>query len=157
MNFKIYAASLLFTLMLFSCKNGEDNVTLEDIEINDADTAGEMSNELSAFERETIIENLQGKWKETEYPFREVHFEKATVKFIEEGVAEEPAFQEYSISKDCPFEVNNIKNATANDIFLVMSDAGTCEIINVSNDTLKLSGFNVSSNSDYHIIYKKME
>lgn len=155
MKIKIYALSLLLTMMLFSCKNNEGDVTLEDIEINEADTTREMNSEISAIERENIIENLQGKWKETEYPFREAHFVNTTVKFIEEGVAEEPAFREYTISKDCPFEVNNIKNAGDDDIFIIIPGTSTCEIINVSGDTLTLTGFNVSSNSDYHIIYKK--
>ncbi len=157
MNFKIYAACLLFTLMLFSCKSGEEDVTLEGIEINDADTTREMTNEISANKRESIIQNLQGKWKETEYPFRDAHFENSTVKFIEEGVAEEPVFQEYAISKECPLEVNNIKNVSVDDIFLVITETGICEILKVSNDTLILSGFNVSSNSDYQIVYKKVE
>ena len=49
------------------------------------------------------------------------------------------------------------KNATADDIFLVLSEAGTCEIINLTDNTLTLGGFNASSNSDYQIVYKKVE
>lgn len=157
MKFKFCALSFLLTMIFFSCKNGEKDVILQDIETNEADASRKMNNEISAIDRETIIENLQGKWKETEYPFREAHFENTTVKFIEEGVAEEPAFLKYTISKECPFEVNNIKNASGDDLFLVMADASTCEILNVSGDTLTLSGFNVSSESDYNIIYKKVE
>lgn len=74
-----------------------------------------------------------------------------------EGVAGGTNVRGIYLSKECPFQVNNIKIGSADDIFLVMSKAGTCEIINVSNDTLNLSGFNVFSNSDYHIIYKKMK
>ena len=50
------------------------------------------------------------------------------VKFTEEGVAAVPAFKAFQISSDCPFEVNNIKHAGANAIFLVMSEARSCEI-----------------------------
>ena len=157
MKIKIYALSLLLTMMLYSCKNGEKDVILKDIEINEADTSRVMTNEISPVDRDNIIESIQGKWKETEYPFREAHFENTTVKFIEEGVAEEPAFLEYNISKECPFQVNNIKNAGADDIFLVIAETSTCEILKVTVNTLTLSGFNVSSNDDYHIIYKKVE
>ena len=156
MKFKFCALSFLLTMILFSCKNGKKDVILQDIEINEADASRKINNEISAIDRESIIENLQGKWKEIEYPFREAHFENTTVKFIEEGVAGEPAFREFTISKDCPFDVNNIKNAGDDDIFLIIPGTSTCEIINVSKDTLTLSGFNVSSNIDYHIIYKKM-
>ena len=157
MKFKFCALSLLFAMMLFSCKNNEGDVTLEDIEVNESDTAREINNDNAVINSDSIIKKLKGKWKENEYPFREVHFENTKVKFIEEGVAAESAFREYTISKDCPFEVNNIKNAGGDDIFLVIAETSTCEIINVSNDTLTLNGFNVSSNSDYHIIYKRME
>lgn len=157
MKFKFCALSLLFAMMLFSCKNNEGDVTLEDIEVNESDTAREINNDNAAINSDSIIKNLQGKWKETEYPFREVHFENTKVKFNEEGVAEETVFRKYSISKDCPFEVNNLKNAGEDDIFLVMEEARTCEIIKVTDSTLTLSGFNVSSNSDYNIVYKKLK
>jgi len=157
MKFKFCALSLLFAMMLFSCKNNEGDVTLEDIEVNELDTAREINNDNAAINSDSIIKNLQGKWKETEYSFREVHFENTKVKFNEEGVAEETVFRKYSISKDCPFEVNNLKNAGEDDIFLVMEEARTCEIIKVTDSTLTLSGFNVSSNSDYNIVYKKLK
>ena|SRR5690606_6652698 len=157
MKFKFCALSLLFAMMLFSCKNNEGDVTIEDIEVNESDTAREINNDNAAINSDSIIKNLQGKWKETEYSFREVHFENTKVKFNEEGVAEETVFRKYSISKDCPFEVNNLKNAGEDDIFLVMEEARTCEIIKVTDSTLTLSGFNVSSNSDYNIVYKKLK
>ena len=157
MKIKFFAVCLLLTVMLVSCTNGKQEAAVDDKEPGNAEIPGQINNDLNTINTNNIIQNLQGKWKETEYPFRQVHFVNNTVKFIEEGVAEEPAFQEYTISRDCPFEVNNLKNAGEDDIFLVMAEAGTCEIVKVSNDTLTLSGFNVSSNRDYQIMYKKME
>ena len=158
MKIKSFAVSLLLTVMLVSCTNGKQEDVVDDKEPSgNAEIPGQINNDLNTINTNNIIQNLQGKWKETEYPFRQVHFVNNTVKFIEEGIADELAFVEYTISKDCPFEVNNLKNAGDDDIFLVMAEAGTCEILKVSNDTLTLSGFNVSSKSDYQIIYKKVE
>jgi len=129
-------------------------VTLEDIEMNHSDTASEINNDNAAINSD-ILSKLTGQMERNRYPFRQAHFENTKVKFIEEGIADEPAFVEYTISKDCPFEVNKIKNDGVDDIFLVIPGTSTCEILKVSNDTLTLAGFNVSSNNDYHIIYKK--
>ena len=157
MKIKFFAVCLLLTVMLVSCTNGKQEVVVKDNEPGNAEIPGQINNDLNTINTNNIIQNLQGKWKETEYPFRQVHFVNNTVKFIEEGIADEPAYVEYTISKNCPLQVNNLKNAGEDDIFLVMAEAGTCEILKVSNDTLTLSGFNVSSKSDYQIIYKKVE
>ena len=105
---------------------------------------------------DSIVKGLPGEWKEVEYPFRRAHFKRSEVKFIEEGIVEEPAYQEYKISATCPFDVNNIKTASAGDLFLVMSSSRTCEIIKVAGDSLTLTGFNASSNSNYSIVYKRV-
>lgn len=157
MNIKICALSLIFGIILISCNDSREKTNFENSEINDSDTALVIKNEISAFDRDSIMTTLEGKWKEPEYPFRVAHFINATVKFIEEGLIEEPRFKEYQILKECPFEVNNIKNAGPNDIFFVMTEAKTCEILNISNDSLILSGFNVTTNSNYNIIYKKVK
>jgi hypothetical protein len=143
--------------MLIGCAtNNEEANTENNVEKSNVDTSPKMNND-PAIDRDSIVKVLQGKWKETEYPYRLAHFENTTVKFVDEGVVEEPTFKEYTISKDCPFEVNNIKNAGANDIFLIMPGAKTCEVLKLSSDTLILNGFNVTTNSDYNIIYKKVE
>ena len=157
MKIKSFAVSLLLTVMLVSCTNGKQEAAVDDKEPGNAEIPGQINNDINTINSNNIIQNLQGKWKELEYPFRQAHFVNNTVKFIEEGIADEPAFVEYTISKNCPLQVNNLKNAGEDDIFLVMAEAGTCEILKVSNDTLTLSGFNVSSKSDYQIIYKKVE
>lgn len=157
MKFTFCAWSLLLTVILFSCKSNKEEANTENIDIKNADIASQINNDISAIERDSIIKILKGKWKETEYPFRLAHFEKATVKFIEEGVAAEPTFKTYNISRNCPYQVNNIKNAAAKEIFLVMVPDSTCEILKIYNDTLTLSGFNVSTNSNYQIIYKKVQ
>lgn len=158
MKFKTFVLGLLIPVyLLISCNNGEKDDNPETTESNNIEFIKEKNNDNPTFDSDSIFEKLQGEWKEIEYPFRRAHFKNSTVKFIEEGVVEEPTFQEFKISKDCPFEVNNRKNASSNDIFLVMAQARTCEIIKVPNDSLILSGFNVSTNSDYNIIYRKVD
>ncbi|WP_214653019.1 hypothetical protein [Mucilaginibacter segetis] len=99
---------------------------------------------------------LQGKWKETEYPFRWVEFKDSTVKFTEEGVAKKPEFEKFKLSAKCPFDVNNIKELKPGDVFIVMDRNQTCQKIDVSDDTLTFSGFSTNTNKDYAIVYKKV-
>lgn len=147
----------LMSILLVSCNNekGADSAT---------GTAPVSSDTLPAKQVPTavpdsaaIMKELQGKWKERAYPFRLAHFENATVKFTEEGVVEEPRFREFTISGTCPFNVNNIRNTEANEMFLVMTEKKTCERLTVAGDSLVLSGFNVSSNADYRIVYDRIK
>lgn len=155
MKYKIFALGFLLTNLLLSCKNVKEESGTYNPEINTTETSQDLENEISTGDREVIIKKLQGDWKEPEYPFRVAQFNDTLVKFIEEGVVEEPEFQEYKISTACPFEVNNIKNVAPDDIILVLVEAGTCEKLQVSNNTLILSGFSVNTGSEYRIVYKK--
>ncbi|HSN59315.1 MAG TPA: hypothetical protein VLR49_00155 [Ferruginibacter sp.] len=157
MKFTFCPSALLLSMMLLSCNNNKEDSNTENIDTKKTEPASLINNDISAIERDSIFKILQGKWKESEYPFRQVQFTNTSVKFIEEGVQAEPTFKEYNISRNCPYKVNNIKNAGTNEMFLVMVEAGTCEILKTSNNTLTLSGFNVSTNSGYNIIYKKLE
>jgi hypothetical protein len=156
MIFKIFALGCLSTIIL-SCNNSNEETSTNNAEIVTTGTSAEIKNEKSEAGRNRIITELEGEWKELTYPFRVAHFKDSTVKFIEEGVLEEPKFKEYQILNECPYEVNNIKNATPNDIFLVMVKDRTCEILKLSNDTLTLNGFSVNTNGDYNIFYKKVK
>ncbi len=157
MKFIACVFSLLLTLILVSCNSRTEEAKTENIEIKNADTTRAMHTELPTLNRDSIVNILQGKWKETEYPFRLAHFKNNTVKFIEEGVADEPTFKAYNISQQCPYRVDNIKKERVGEMFLVIAAAGTCEILTISNDTLTLSGFNVSAKSNYKIFYKKIK
>lgn len=157
MKFKGYALGFLLTIFFISCDNGKKEANTKNSELNIKKTSQVTKNEITTIDSDSIIKNLQGEWRESEYPFRMAHFKNTTVKFTEEGVVEEPTFREFKISQDCPFEVNNIKNARSNDIFLILMEARTCEILKVSNGTLTLSGFSVNTNHDYKIVYSKVE
>lgn len=157
MKFKLCSQGLLFTIFLISCSNPKKEADAKIPELNNKGASQEKKSVTAIIDSAGIINKLQGKWKESEYPFREAHFKNTTVKFIEEGTEKEPAFREFKISKNCPFDVNNIKNAQSEDIFLVMAEAKSCEILKVSNGTLTLSGFNVSNGNDYKIVYSKVE
>ena len=155
--FEIPAVAFLLIVLIFSCNNGNKEADKQNTVSNDKTPVAENKSEISAFDRDSMMKELQGEWKEIQYPFRVAHFKDTTVKFIEEGVIAPPAFKEFKLSQHCPFEVNNLKNAKPSAIFLVMPEAKTCDIITVANDTLALSGFNVSSNENYRIVYTKVE
>jgi len=157
MKFKVHYLGLLLTIFLISCSNTKKEANGKISELDNEGASQEKKNTTAISDSASIIKKLQGKWKESEYPFRMANFKNTTVKFIEEGTNTEPIFREFKISKSCPFDVNNLKNAQSEDIFLVMMEAKSCEILKVSNTTLTLSGFNVSNGHDYKIVYSKME
>lgn len=157
MKFFVYSPAILLTIILISCNNANDKSTTKDAELKTNDTLGKKVNGINSTFSDSIINNLQGEWREAEYPFRKAHFKNSTVKFIEEGVAADPEFVEYKISEDCPFEVNNIKNAVSNDLFLVIPASKRCEIIKVFKDSLTLSGFSTNTNRDYKIVYNRIK
>ena len=146
---------IVFIAMIISCKNTTQEQRSEFLEKDELITeTQEPEVGLSESERIKIIENLQGKWKETEYPYRTAEFKNATVKFIEEGIVEEPKFQTFEIVSQCPFSVNNIKNVKPGEAILALPETQRCEKLKISNDSLILSGFSTNSNENYSIIYK---
>lgn len=157
MKFITFALGFLLPILLLSCMNANKETKTENSETDIVRTSQKHENDSSTIDREAIISRLQGKWREPEYPFGVALYKDTLVKFIEEGVVEEPRFREYEISKECPFEVNNIKNVRPDDIILVVAEAGTCEKLQISNDTLTLSGFNMHTGREYDRIYKKVE
>lgn len=157
MNFRIFSIGFLFILLLFSCRNTGEESYSDNSEKISTGTPQDFQNEISSTEREAMINELQGTWKEPEYPFGEAQFRDTLVKFIEEGVVEAPRFRQYRLSRECPFEVNNIKNTVPDDVILVVAGAETCEKLAISNDTLTLSGFSAHTGEDYSRIYLKEE
>jgi hypothetical protein len=157
MKFKICSLGLLLTIFLISCSNTKKEANAKISALDHKEASQKNKSVTATIDSASIINKLEGKWKESEYPFREAHFKNTTVKFKEEGTEEEPVFRDFKISKSCPFDVNNIKNAQSEDIFLVMTEAKSCEILKVSNNTLTLSGFNVSNGQDYKIVYSRVE
>jgi hypothetical protein len=157
MKIKVCSLGLLLAIFLTSCSNTKKEADAKSPESNRKETSSEKKSVIAIIDSAGIIKRLQGKWKESQYPFRVAHFKNTTVKFIEEGTEEEPAFREFEISKTCPFDVNNLKNARSQDMFLVIAETKSCEILKVLNNTLTLSGFNVSSGKDYKIVYSKVE
>lgn len=113
--------------------------------------------EISTIDTIKMIEQLQGKWKEAEYPYRTVEFVRSTVKFVEEGVERKPIFEKFEISENCRFDNNNIKDLKTSDIILSLPESKRCEKLKVSNDTLTFSGFKAYTGEDYNIIYLKLK
>lgn len=154
MNFKFFFSSLILTILLISCRNSTEQPATQKFEKNNTTITQDHPIQTDTT---GIHKTLQGIWKESEYPYRQLHFENNLVKFTEEGVIEEPMFREFKILRECPFDVNNIKTTRPEDIFLVVIDEGTCERLRIANNFLSLSGFNISTQTEYSMAFEKVE
>lgn len=159
MNIKIKFFLAILTVFVISCKNQNKENELNNSKQNEIVTEEKQETkiEISKIDKIKIIEQLQGKWKESEYPYRTAEFGSSTVKFVEEGTENKPIFEKFEISENCQFDNNNIKNLKTSDIILSLPETKRCEKLKVSNDTLTLSGFSTNTNEDYNIIYLKLK
>ncbi|MBK7427300.1 MAG: hypothetical protein IPI60_09890 [Saprospiraceae bacterium] len=96
----------------------------------------------SSINKNLTIGQLQGKWKEIEYPYRSAEFVNSTVKFIEEGTSGDPAFEVFEISENCLYDNNNIRDLSTGDIILTVPETTRCEKLKVENDTYPQWFFN---------------
>ncbi len=151
---KIKSLLIILIVLIASCKsqnkeNNSSNSTQDEILVEEIQE--------TKIDKIKITEQLQGKWKEIEYPYRTAEFVRSTVKFVEEGTVNPPKFEKFEISEDCQFDNNNIRDLKSGDVILTLPETTKCEKLMVSNDTLTLSGFSTNSNDDYHIVYLKLE
>tara|TARA_R110002020_G_scaffold314192_2_gene529446 strand:+ start:291 stop:770 length:480 start_codon:yes stop_codon:yes gene_type:complete len=159
MNSKQYFIVLAVFVVLLSCKNKTTSSKEKEPTINETvveESKGAI-NQSSNLDKDQIIKNLQGKWKEPEYPFRSVEIREQEAKFTEEGVVEEPKFRAFEISSKCPFEVNNIKNTTYSDIIFIITEKERCEKLKITDSTLIFSGYSTNTEKGYEIVYNKVE
>ncbi|WP_027377923.1 hypothetical protein [Kaistella palustris] len=145
---------VILSLTMFSCEKAATKSTVEQSDQNKVVENTDRDTEDQGLETEkiTLAKSLQGKWKEVEYPFRTVEFQNSTVKFVEEGTANDPKFEKYELGTQCPYENTNIK-AGNEKMLLILPEKRVCEQIDLSNDTLTLSGYSTNTNSDYKILY----
>ena len=140
----LFTIVLLTTVISCEKENAEPDTTqnekIEETQENVSDT----------IPHSTLAEELQGTWREPEYPFRRAEFKDSTVKFTEEGVIEPPSFKPFEISNECPFLPDLPIN---NETYFVRLENEICEKISVQNDTLRFRGVE----SDYTIVYERME
>ena len=144
-NFIIVA---LLAVTLFSCKDKENELTDTETETPAAETTVP---ETVSIDTGTLIENLQGKWKEAEYPYRTAEFKGAEVKFVEEGVVDPPKFEAYQVATTCPGMEENANNSTPDAVYFYLPQNKLCQKISVDDETLTLSG----TTQDYKIVYQK--
>src|SRR5690606_20107174 len=158
MDLKIKLSFIILAFLVISCQNQEKQNELppSDQLENVKENKKESEIEESKIDVSKIIDQLQGKWKEIEYPYRTAEFVQSTVKFVEEGIVNEPKFENFELSKTCSFNNNNMIDIKPNDIILTLLESNRCEKLRVSNDTLTLTGFSTNTNEDYFIIYKKI-
>lgn len=148
----IKSLSIILVVFIISCKNQNKESESINSEQKDAVTK-EKEIKIDTIK---IIEELKGKWKENEYPYRTAEFVNSKVKFIQEGMVNEPKFETFQLSLDCQFDNTNIRDIKSGDIILTLPENKRCEKIKVSNDTLTLSGFSGNTNDEYKIIYLKI-
>jgi len=156
---KINSFLIILTFFIVSCKhkNSENKVpNSEQNEILKKENQENTTEKIEMVKRKTL-EQLQGKWKEIEYPYRTAEYVSSTVKFVEEGTENNPKFENFEISEDCQFNNDNIRNLKSGDIILTLPETNRCEKLKVSNDTLTLSGFSSNIKEDYNIIYLKLK
>lgn len=158
MKLSMFSLLIFLLSLIISCTNRNKD---PEIKTNNQDTIvhnDDPNLEIEkSIEKNLIINQLQGKWKEIEYPYRSAEFVNSTVKFVEEGTAGNPGFEDFEISENCPFENNNIKDLSSTDIILTLPESSRCEKLQVSNDTLTLSGFSSNTNENYHIVYLRLK
>jgi len=154
---KINIFLIVLAVLVISCKNKTAELNVESPEKNDvsSETIEETEINISEINTNKIIEQLQGKWKENEYPYRAIEFKESTAKYTEEGISEQLKFKKFEILDKCLFNANNIKNLNSGDIILSLPEAERCEKLEITHDTLILSGFSTNTKKDYHIVYLK--
>ncbi len=156
---KINSFLIILIILMMSCKNQNNENVLPHSDQNEiiGKEKQESKAEVAKIDKINIIEQLQGKWKEKEYPYRTAEFVSSTVKFVEEGTESTPKFEKFEVSADCPFNNNNIRNLISSDIILTLPETRRCEKLKVSGDTLILSGYSTNTIEDYNIIYLKLK
>lgn len=150
---------ILLVVLMISCKNQpnqNESPNAEPSEIVRKDTQETIAVK-TTIDTNSIIEQLQGKWKEVAYPYRTAGFLNSTVKFVEEGTESKPKFEKFEVSEGCRYDNNNIRDLQSGDVILILPETRRCEKLNVSKDTLTLSGFSTNTNEEYNIIYSKSE
>lgn len=145
---------IILILLVISCKNQNNGNELLVPEEKNA-VKEDLTIDTLNLDITKITDQLQGKWRENEYPHRTAEFMNSTVKFVEEGIQSKPAFEKFAVGQDCQFSNNNIKDLKAGTIILNLPESNRCEKLKVSNDTLILSGFSTNTNKDYNIVYLK--
>ncbi|MBK8427957.1 MAG: hypothetical protein IPL27_19200 [Lewinellaceae bacterium] len=159
MNIKTKSFLIILIVFIVACKNKNKENEYPNSEQKEIPGKENQANqpEKIKIDKSKMMEQLQGKWKEIEYPYRTAEFVRSIVKFVEEGTANNPKFENFEISENCQFDNNNIRDLKSSDIILTLPETKRCEKLKVSNDTLTLSGFSTNSNKDYNIVYLKLK
>ncbi len=132
---------LFFFLGIMACRNGKESKW----DNSDGIPISVDAKEENVLNFDSLVDKLQGEWKEPKYPFRRVIFKNNQVKFIEEGVIEPPKFREYQLANSC----GEYKSKTSKNIYFYISGKKRCEVIEIIADSLKISG----AGQDYNILY----
>lgn len=109
MNIKFKSFLIILVVLIASCNNQNKENELPNSENNAIFEKENQEPEIekAKIDKPKIIDQLQGKWKEHEYPYRTAEFVRSTVKFVEEGTDSNPKFEKFEVSVDCPKTRNN--------------------------------------------------
>ena len=90
----------------------------------------------TTFDAGNYINQLQGTWKRTSYPYGTVQFQGRQVKYNEgEGMVEAPSFEDFEIAGNCPY-TNVRESVSAGEAYLAMGDANSCTKLTLEGDQL---------------------
>ena len=89
-------------------------------------------------ETNSLIDQLQGEWKRTSYPYGTIVVKNNSLKNNEgEGLAEEPIFEPFTLQSFCEGkDAIQIKKSA----YIYYVNLNVCVRVELSNDTLKLGG-----------------
>ncbi|WP_068593520.1 hypothetical protein [Cochleicola gelatinilyticus] len=153
---KSFGVYILLILLMCACNEKASEKRVNTLETTSEATPLKNSETPTGKVNATQIQKqLQGVWKEAEYPFRKVEFKDWMVKLTEEGVSGSSTFETYALAGSCRFANTNIKDVTPTTLLLTLTESERCEKMNLTDTTLTLSGFNTSSNANYEIVYLK--
>ncbi len=122
-------------ISLSSCKESKPENQIQ--ENQPVDTVAVSTVEKN--ESETLQYQLQGTWKRVDYPYSRYEFKENTAKLVSEGQAEEPQFNPYTLTIDCPYGDVTV-DVRDGELILGNARFESCETVRIENDTLKIGG-----------------
>jgi len=69
MRFNIIAFGFLIIIFVLSCRNANEGTHTKNYKIDTTETGQKFKNKIPGRKRNSIIKELQGSWKEPDYPF----------------------------------------------------------------------------------------
>lgn len=123
---------IVLLALLTACGPGPEST---DTTSSDNNTEPLAPDEMT-FDAGKYINQLQGTWKRTTYPYGTVQFQGRQVKYDEgEGMVEAPSFEPYEIADNCPY-TNERESVSTGEAYLAIGDDKSCTKLTLEGDQL---------------------